>query len=66
VIDSKKRIAQLATLVDQMPPQRRRVFVLHKLEGRSYAEVAASLGVSRSAVEKHMIAALKQIGELKK
>jgi len=65
VIDAKKRIAQLAKLVDQMPPQRRRVFVLHKLEGRSYAEVAASLGVSRSAVEKHMIAALKQIAELK-
>jgi RNA polymerase sigma factor (sigma-70 family) len=66
VVDARQRIVQLSNLIKQMPQQRRRVFVMHKLEGLSYAEIAHSLGISRSAVEKHMIAALKQIGGLKR
>jgi RNA polymerase sigma factor (sigma-70 family) len=61
---SRQRLRQLLAALDQLPPQRRRAFVLHKLEGRSHAETAAAMGVSRSAVEKHIIAAMQQLMSL--
>lgn len=66
VIDSRRRLSRLVEAVRELPPQCGKVFRMHKLEGRSHAEVAAELGISRSAVEKHMIAALKHLsGRLK-
>ncbi len=46
-------------LLRDLPPATRRAFELHKLEGRTHAETAALMGISRSGVEKHMMAALK-------
>jgi RNA polymerase sigma-70 factor (ECF subfamily) len=40
--------------VAELPPRCREAFVLHKLQGLSYREVAETLGVSQSAVEKHI------------
>lgn len=45
----------------ELPPRTQEVFRVHKLEGLSHAETAARLGVSKSAVEKHMIAVLKHL-----
>jgi RNA polymerase sigma-70 factor (ECF subfamily) len=39
------------------------VFLLHRFEGLSYSEIARRLGVSRSAVEKHMMHALQMLSE---
>ena len=61
VIDSRRRLSRLVDAVRELPPQCGKVFRLHKLEGRTHAEVAAELGISKSAVEKHMIAALKHL-----
>lgn len=61
VIDSRRRLSRLVEAVRELPPQCGKVFRLHKLEGRTHAEVAAELGISKSAVEKHMIAALKHL-----
>lgn len=47
--------------IETMPPQQRRVFRLHRVEGHSHTEISEALGISRSAVEKHMIAALKRL-----
>ena len=41
-------------VIDQLPPQRRRVYVLCKLEGLSYQEVAAELGISTATVNDHI------------
>lgn len=64
-MDARRRLEGVMRTVDALPPQCRRVFLMHKIEGLSYAEVAERLGVSRSAVEKHMIAALKRLAEHK-
>ncbi len=65
VVDGRQRLQKLILAVEGLPPQCRRVFVMHKFEDRSYAEIALTLGISRSGVEKHMITALKRLSEHK-
>jgi RNA polymerase sigma-70 factor (ECF subfamily) len=62
-ISARQRLAAVIRIVGELPEQTQRVFRLHKLEGLSHAEVAERLGISRSAVEKHMIAVLKRLSE---
>ena len=58
---ARQRMGQVLAIVETLRPQCRRVFRLHKLEGLSHAEVAAELGISRSAVEKHISHALRTL-----
>jgi RNA polymerase sigma factor (sigma-70 family) len=58
---AKQRLAAVRTAIDELSPKCRRVFLLHKLEGLSQAEVARRLGISQSTVEKHMNTALKHL-----
>lgn len=58
---SKQRLAKVLTAVEGLPPRCRKAFELHKFKGLSHAEVAQALGISRSAVEKHVSAALKAL-----
>jgi RNA polymerase sigma-70 factor (ECF subfamily) len=59
VADARRRLAHLLAIADTLPTTTRRAFRLHKLDGLSHAETAAAMGLSRSAVEKHVSAALK-------
>ncbi len=54
----KQRLRRLAQAVAELPPKCREVFLLHKIDGLTYGEIAGRLDISRSAVEKHMIKAL--------
>ena len=60
---ARERLAAVVEALSALGPQTQRVFRMHKFEGLSHSEVAAALGISRSAVEKHMIAALKHLAE---
>jgi RNA polymerase sigma-70 factor (ECF subfamily) len=60
-VAARQRLTLVVQAVAELPAQTQRVFRMHKLEGSSHAEVAAALGISRSAVEKHMIAVLKHL-----
>lgn len=44
----------LDTLLDRLPPQRRTVFTLCKLEGMSYREVGELLNISENTVNDHI------------
>ncbi|MCD6075758.1 MAG: polymerase sigma factor (sigma70) [Rhodospirillales bacterium] len=57
-LDHKQRFLLLAKAVDELPPKRRRVFLMHKFDGLTHAEIAADLGITKSAVEKHVMKAL--------
>jgi len=58
---SRQRLAKLIAEVEALPPRMRRAFQLHKLEGLSHAETARAMGISVSAVEKHVSGALKAL-----
>lgn len=58
VIDDQQRLAILCKAVEELPPRCREVFMLHKFEDLSHAEIAARLGISRNMVEKHIIRGL--------
>ena len=62
-VAARQRLERIVALLRELPEQTQRVFRMHKFEGMSHAEVAQALGVSRSAVEKHVMAALKRLSE---
>jgi len=61
VVDSRRRLEKLTEAVGGLPPKMQEAFRLHKLGGMSHAETADSMGISVSAVEKHVSAALKAL-----
>lgn len=50
---------ELFKLIDQLPDQRKRVFILCKFENKSYAEVGDMLHISTHAVKDHVVKANK-------
>jgi RNA polymerase sigma-70 factor (family 1) len=54
----------LATYINQLPPQRRYIFQLNKIEGLSYPEIAQRLGISEKTVKNHVYRAMLQLKEL--
>lgn len=49
----------LQQILDALPQRTRQIFALCREEGKTYEEVAALLGISRSAVKNHMVQAMK-------
>ena len=42
-----------------LPERTRHIFLLNRIHGKSYSEIASLLDISSSAVEKHMMRALQ-------
>ena len=49
--------------IDQLPEQKRRIFLLRTQEGLTLDEIAIETGISRSAVKKHLYAAIGSVKE---
>jgi RNA polymerase sigma factor (sigma-70 family) len=58
-IAARQRLDAIVAALKELPQQTQRVFRMHKFDGMTHPEVAQALGISRSAVEKHVMAALK-------
>lgn len=56
-IISKENMELIRTAVDQLPPQRKKIFILCKFEGKSYNEVSKELHISTSTIHDHMVKA---------
>ncbi|GHT08643.1 DNA-directed RNA polymerase sigma-70 factor [Bacteroidia bacterium] len=52
---------QINRLIEEMPSQRRRVFILSRKQYKSYKEIAAVLNISEKTVERHINEAIKYI-----
>jgi RNA polymerase sigma-70 factor (ECF subfamily) len=58
---ARQHITEVRKALDELSPQCRRIFILHKFDGLSHKEVAERVNISRSTVEKHMHTALKHL-----
>jgi len=58
-VEQRQRLARLAVALNELPPKCRLTFVMNKIEGRGHQDIASTLGISVSMVEKHMMRALK-------
>jgi len=54
VLAARKRLERVRLGLAQLSPRTREIFLMHRLEGLKYREIAARLGVTVSAVEKHV------------
>lgn len=54
-------LLQIDTLLDGLSPKARQAFLLARLDGMGYAEIAAELGVSDRMVKKYMAQAMHQL-----
>jgi len=45
------------TAISQLPEMRRQVYVLGKIEGKTYEEISAQLGISHSTISDHIVKA---------
>lgn len=61
ILIASERLRRALATIDAMPPKRREVFLLHRLEGLSYAQIARRAGISIKTVEKHMSLAMTQL-----
>ncbi len=61
VIDMKDKEAFIASVVGKMPEQRRKVFILSRLEHRTNDEIALMLNIKKKTVENHLNLALKEL-----
>ena len=53
----------LRALIEQLPERCREVFRMSRFEGLKNREIAARLGISETAVEKHLARAVGRLGE---
>lgn len=55
---ARQRLDKVLTALATLSPRTQQIFKLHKIDGLSYAQTAAALGISRSLVEKQISLAL--------
>jgi RNA polymerase sigma-70 factor (ECF subfamily) len=59
VYSAEEGIRRVSQLMEELTPRARQVFMMHRVEGLAYTEIARALGITMSTVEKHMSAALR-------
>lgn len=63
VLLERERLTRAMAILMTLPERARTIFVLRRLEGLKYRDIAARLGISVSAVEKHMERAVARLAE---
>ncbi|MBL1410208.1 RNA polymerase sigma factor [Sphingobacterium faecale] len=59
----KERVKIVEDAIAKLPERQRQVFVMHKIEGKSYKEIAEELNISLSAINNHITRANKFLSE---
>ncbi len=55
---------KIDAIIDNMPTQRRRVYLLSREEGLTYKEIAQRMGISPGTVHRHMSIALEELRDI--
>ncbi len=62
-VSDRQRLVILSEAMMALPPRCRRAFVMRKVDGLSYKDIATRLGLSESTVEKHVATGLMKCME---
>lgn len=57
-LEYRQAYDQLMQGMEALPPMRKKVFMMSRLEGKSYDQIATELQVSRNTVKEHIVKAL--------
>jgi RNA polymerase sigma-70 factor (ECF subfamily) len=58
VLAAEERLLRMRDALDRVSRRTREIFFMHRLQGFSHAEIAQRLGVTKSAIEKHIASAV--------
>lgn len=61
VLLANERLRRALKVIDAMPDRRREAFLMHRIDGLSYVEIARAMGVGVKAVEKHLSNAMLEL-----
>lgn len=61
VLQEKEFMGQLEDAISELTEAQREVFLLNRIDGKKYREIAEMLEISEKAVEKRMMGALKKL-----
>lgn len=61
VVDARLRLERLHAIVGELPVRTQQVFVLTRIDAMTQAEAAKRLGISESAVQKHLAMAIQHV-----
>lgn len=64
LLAAEECLRKMRDALDAVSPRTREIFFMQRLDGRTYAEIAQRMGISVSAVEKHMASALVAMAEM--
>ncbi len=60
----KEKELLIRLMVEQMPPQRRKIFTMSRYQGLSNDEIAKKLGISKHTVENNLSISLKELRDV--
>ncbi|MEI9887580.1 MAG: sigma-70 family RNA polymerase sigma factor [Rhizomicrobium sp.] len=63
VVEARERLRRVREGLDKLPDRVRKVFLMHRLGGMTYRQIAQDLGVSASTVEKDIAKAAHFLAE---
>ncbi|MDD0973049.1 RNA polymerase sigma factor [Pseudomonas fontis] len=58
-LETDSELRRIEAALRELPERTRQIFLLNRIHGRKYADIAKAMGLSQSAVEKHMMRALE-------
>lgn len=61
VIINKENLNLLNSAIESLPPKRKQIFILCKIEGKSYEEVSLQLGISTGTIQSQIVKANKVV-----
>lgn len=58
VLQAQQRLGQLDRALNRAGPRAREIFIMHRINGLNYVQIAEHFGISHSAIEKHIAHAM--------
>ncbi len=66
ILSAKQQVRVAIDVLNTMPEKTQRIFLLHRFEGLTHAEVSVRTNIPQSTIEKHMIRAIKALAKIKR